>query len=57
MTEITWPLTPYYIRRFHIQKIDSFLKMFQMSLAATQVDSAFEELVISIFLFRYGFQE
>ena len=57
MTEITWPLTPYYIRRFHIQKTDSFLKMFQMSLAATQVDSAFEELVISIFLFRYGFQE
>ena len=37
-------LTPYYVRHFQIfGKIDSFLKMFQMSVTAKKVDYIFEE--------------
>ena len=44
MTQIIWLSTLYYIRHFQIfNKINSFLKMFQMSLAAKKVDYIFEE--------------
>ena len=44
MTQITWPITLYYVRRFQIfNKIDSVLKILEISLAAKKVDHIFEE--------------